>query len=246
MRNTMLASGTRRAALGVFLVAMMVATLLAPVAQQSAAAQDDLSIQTRVLIMHASPGLGKVEVHINYDEIVDEFTYGQMSEWTDFTPGAPRVTVTADRAGFNYALFDAVYPAPAGNDYYLIISEALVLAGAFDRSPVPDGGARVTVVQGSVALPPVNVTATGEDAAWATELGYGRTSEAAVVPAGTYDLEVTLADSGDVAISTPGLVLEGNSSYVLVIMGEPNNTEFPLEVRPLVDTTEERTATPTA
>jgi hypothetical protein len=246
MRNTMLASGTRRAALGVFLAAMMVATLLAPVAQQSAAAQDDLAIQTRALIMHASPSLDKVEVHINYDEIVDEFTYGQMSDWTEFTPGAPRVTITADRAGFNYAIFDAVYPAPAGNDYYLVISEALVLAGAFDRSPVPDGGARVTVVQGSVALPPVNVTATGEDAAWATELGYGRTSEAAVVPAGTYDLEVALADSGDVAISTPGLVLEGNSSYVLVIMGEPNNTEFPLEVRPLVDTTEERTATPTA
>ena len=245
MRNTMLASGTRRAALGVFLVAIMVATLLAPVAQQSAAAQDDLAIQTRVLIMHASPSLGKVEVHINYDEIVDEFTYGQMSDWTEFTPGAPRVTITADRAGFNYAIFDAVYPAPAGNDYYLVISEALVLAGAFDRSPVPDGGARVTVVQGSVALPPVNVTATGEDAAWATELGYGRTSEAAVVPAGTYDLEVTLADSGDVAISTPGLVLEGNSSYVLVIMGQPNDTDHPLEVRALVDTTEERTATPT-
>lgn len=245
MRNTMLASGTRRAALGVFLAAMMVATLLAPVAQQSAAAQDDLAIQTRVLIMHASPSLGKVEVHINYDEIVDEFTYGQMSDWTEFTPGAPRVTITADRAGFNYAIFDAVYPAPAGNDYYLVISEALVLAGAFDRSPVPDGGARVTVVQGSVALPPVNVTATGEDAAWATELGYGRTSEAAVVPAGTYDLEVTLADSGDVAISTPGLVLEGNSSYVLVIMGQPNDTDHPLEVRALVDTTEERTATPT-
>jgi hypothetical protein len=245
MRKTMLASGTRRAALGVFLVAMMVATLLAPVAQQSAAAQDDLAIQTRVLIMHASPSLDKVEVHINYDEIVDEFTYGQMSDWTEFTPGAPRVTITADRAGFNYAIFDAVYPAPAGNDYYLVISEALVLAGAFDRSPVPDGGARVTVLQGSVALPPVNVTATGEDSAWATELGYGRTSEAAVVPAGTYDLEVTLADSGDVAISTPGLVLEGNSSYVLVIMGQPNDTDHPLEVRALVDTTEERTATPT-
>ena len=122
---------------------------------------------------------------------------------------------------------------------------ALDLAGAFDRSPVPDGGARVTVLQGSVALPPVNVTATGEDAAWATQLGYGRTSEAAVVPAGTYDVEVNLADSGDTAISTPGLVLEGNSSYVLVIMGEPNNTDHPLEIRPLVDTTEERSATPT-
>src|ERR687898_141876 len=185
MRNTMLASGTRRAALGVFLVAIMVATLLAPVAQQSAAAQDDLSIQTRVLIMHASPSLGKVEVHINYDEIVDEFTYGQMSDWTDFTPGAPRVTITADRAGFNYAIFDAVYPAPAGNDYYLVISEALVLAGAFDRSPVPDRGARVRIVQASVALPAVTVTANEESQVFARQLPYSATSAYTVVPAGT-------------------------------------------------------------
>ena len=108
-----------------------------------------------------SPDLDKVEVHINYDEVVDEFTYGQQSDWIDFTPGAARVTITADRAGFNYAIFDAVYPAPAGNDYYLVITSALVLAGTFDRSPVPDGSARVVVVQGSVALPAVNVTASG-------------------------------------------------------------------------------------
>ena len=80
----------------------------------------------------------------------------------------------------------------------------------------------------------------GEDAAWATQLGYGRTSEAAIVPAGTYDLEVTLADGGDVAISAPGTVLEGNSTYVLVIMGQPNDTDHPLEIRALSDTTEER------
>jgi hypothetical protein len=245
MRRKLRKIGAGHAGIVMLLVATFVVSMLSPVGMQRASAQD-LAIQTRVQILHASPDVGKVEVHINYDEVADEFTYGQQSDWVDFTPGAARVTITADRAGFNYAIFDAVYPAPAGNDYYLVISEALVLAGAFDQSPVPDGGARVTVVQGSVALPPVNVTATGEDAAWATELGYGRTSEAAVVPAGTYDLEVALADSGDVAISTPGLVLEGNSSYVLVIMGEPNNTEFPLEVRPLVDTTEERTATPTA
>ena len=73
----------------------------------------------------------------------------------------------------------------------------------------------------------------GRTAAWATQLGYGRTSEAAIVPAGTYDLEVTLADSGDVAISAPGTVLEGDTSYVLVIMGEPNDTDHPLEIRPL-------------
>jgi hypothetical protein len=235
-----------RAGFVMLVVVTMMATLLGPIGVRTAAAQDDLAIQTRVRILHASPDLGKIEVHINYDEVVDEFTYGQESDWIDFQPGAARVTITADRAGFNYAVFDAVYPAPAGNDYYLVVSSALVLAGAFDRSPIPDGGARVVVLQGSVALPAVNVTATGEDTAWATQLGYGRTSEPAIVPAGSYDLEVTLAEGGDVAISAPGVALDANTTNVLVIMGEPNNTDHPLEIRNLSDTTDERAGTPTA
>ena len=128
---------------------------------------------------------------------LDEFEYGDQSDWIDFEPGGARVTITADRAGFNYAVFDAVYPAPAGNDYYLVITDALVLGGVFDRSPIPDGGARVRIVQGSVALPAVNVDATGQNVSFATQLTYARSSEYEVVPAGTYDLEVTLADTGE-------------------------------------------------
>jgi Domain of unknown function (DUF4397) len=240
MRGKLRKFGAGHARSAMLVVATVVVSVLGPVGGQLAVAQDDLAIQTRVQILHASPDLDKVEVHINYDEVVDEFTYGQQSDWIDFQPGAPRVTITADRAGFNYAMFDAVYPAPAGNDYYIAISDALVLAGSFDRSPVPDGSARVVVVQGSVALPAVNVTASGEDSAWATQLAYGRTSEAAIVPAGTYDLEVTLAEAGDVAITAPGMVLDGDMTYVLIIMGEPNDTDHPLEIRPLSDTTEAR------
>ena len=58
------------------------------------------------------------------------------------------------------------------------------------------------------------------------------------MPAGSYDLEVSLADGGDVAISAPGTVLEANSTYVLIIMGQPNDTDHPLEIRALSDTTE--------
>jgi len=248
MRGKLRKFGAGHAGIVALLIATIVVSLLGPVGLQTAAAQDDLAIQTRVQLLHASPDLDKIEVHINYDEVVDEFTYGQQSDWIDFQPGAARVTITADRAGFNYAMFDAVYPAPAGNDYYVAISSALVLAGTFDRSPVPDDSARVVVLQGSVALPAVNVTASGSDAAWATQLGYGRTSEAAIVPAGSYDLEVSLADGGDVAISSPGMVLDGDMTYVLVIMGEPNDTDHLLEVRPLSDTTEQRSdnGTPTA
>jgi hypothetical protein len=225
----------------------MVAVLAAPVGLRSAAAQDEITITTRVQIVHAAPSLGKIEVAINYDEVVDEFTYGEQSDWIDFQPGGARVTITADRAGFNYAVFDMVYPAPAGNDYYLLITDALVIGGVFDRSPIPDGGARVRIVQGSVALPTVNVDATGANISFATQLPYARSSEYVVVPAGSYDLNVTLADSGQVVLTTPGVALNGNTTYDLVIMGEPNDTDHPLELRPLMTTTSEQVeATPTA
>ena len=221
------------------LIATMLAMLVAPLGVRTAAAQDDLAIQTRVVVLHASPDLGQVEVHINYEEVLDEFEYGMQSDWIDFTPGAARVTITADRAGFNYAVFDAVYPAPAGNDYYLVITEALVLGGAFDTSPVPDGGARVRIVQGSSGLPAVNVTANGEDEVLARQLGYSWTSVPTILPAGTYDIEVTLADTGEAALSAPGLALEGNMTYDLVIMGQPGDENHPLELRALTDTTRE-------
>ena len=227
------------------LAVAMVATFVAPIAVVPVAAQETPTIQTRVKVLHADPTLGQVEVHINYEEVLDEFEYGMQSDWIDFTPGAARVTITADRAGFNYAVFDAVYPAPAGNDYYLLITDVLVLSNVFDTNPIPDRGARVRIVQASSGLPAVNVTANGEDEALARQLAYSWTSVPTIMPAGTYDIEVTLADTGEAALSVPGMALEGNMTYDLVIMGRPGDANHPLELRALADTTGER-ATPTA
>ena len=57
------------------------------------------------------------------------------------------------------------------------------------------------------------------------------------MPAGTYDFEVTLADSGETALTVPGMVLEGDTTYDLVLMGQPGDENHPLELRPLSDTT---------
>jgi hypothetical protein len=236
MRYEARSSGAaRRAVVAMLLVATVLTMLVAPVGVRSSAAQD-VAIQTRAQVLHAAPSLGKVEIHINYDEVADEFVYGQLTDWIDIQPGGVRFTITADRAGFNYALFDVIYPSPAGNDYYVVITDSLVLSGSFDRSPIAGGGARVRVVQGSVALPAVNVTASGLEAPLAAELGYSRTSEYREVPAGTYDIEVTLADTGQTALTVPGMVLNGNTVYELVIMGAPNDADHPLEIRPLSDT----------
>jgi len=197
-----------------------------------------LNIQTRAKFLHAGPNTGNVEIGINWDKKVDGFGYGDQSDWVDLPAGATEITMNAERHGFNYLIFDAVYPVPAGNDFYSIITDELVVNGAFDRSAVPDGGARVQVVHASVGLPAVNVVAKSSNANFATQLQYARASDYTVVPAGSYDLEVTLADGGQVALSMPGVTLNGNSVYELVVMGGVDDTEHPLTLALIEDTTE--------
>jgi hypothetical protein len=217
-----------------------IALLMVPAGLHRAAAQDSsttVDVQTRAVFLHASPGVGEVEVSLNWETVLEEFGYGDQSDWIDVPPGAVEVTMNAERRGFNYIIFDAVYPAPAGNDYYMVITEQLVIGGAFDRKPIPDGGARVQVVQGSVSLPAVNVVATGTEANWATQLQYPRTSEYTVVPAGTYNLEVRLADSDQVALTVPNVTLNGDTVNELVIVGNANDSDHPLEIKVLSDST---------
>jgi hypothetical protein len=221
---------------------LAVAALAAPVWIHPTAAQD---VQTRVQFLHAGPNVGKVEMFINGEKKVDDFNYGDTSDWVDLEPGSVELRIQEDRRGTNWTIFNAVYPVPAGNDYYVAVSDELILSGAFDRSPITDGSARVSIVHASVDLPAVNVVATGSDVKFATQLSYPRSSDPVPVPGGTYDIVVNQADTGAELFSVPGVQLQGNMVYQLVIMGDPSDTDKPLTITSLVDDTASRaTGTP--
>jgi hypothetical protein len=226
-----------------FLALLLFASAFAGIASFGAAPATAQEIQTRVMWLHAGTSTGKVEIHINNDEVLDEFEYGDLSDWIDLDPGSDRVTITQDRAGFNYAIFDAVYPVPAGNDYHAIITDALIITNVVDRSPVPDRRARVRIVQASVDTPEVNVVATSDKSTLASQLAYSRSSEYVEVPAGSFEVAVTLAATGENAL-TQSVELEGDMVYDLVLMGTPGNNDKPLTFTLLPDTTVER-GTPT-
>jgi hypothetical protein len=228
-----------RAIVSLFALFLATGALMAHVAvAQDTPTPSTVDIQTRAKFLHASPSLDKVEIAINWEEELDEFAYGDQSDFIDITPGAVEVSITHDRRGFNYLLFDAIYPAPAGNDYYCVITDQIVVAGAFDTSPIVDGGARVQVIQGSVSLPAVNVVATRADVTFAKNLQYPRTSDYTNVPAATYELQINLADTGETVATIPNVTLNGNSVYELVIMGNLGDENHPLTITTLEDTTD--------
>ena len=241
MRHTVRRSGIRGYfALAAMMVAMAIAMIAAPISMQSASAQDT-TIQTRVQFLHAGPNVGKVEIRLNGDKKVDDFSYGDTSDWIDIDPGSVELQIDEDRRGINYNIFYSVYPVPAGNDYHVIISDQLVMGSVVDRSPITNGMARVRVSQASVDVPAVNVIATGSDVKFASQLSYPRSSDYVEVPAGTYDIEVNIADSGQQLLSVPGVTLEGNMVYDIVVMGDPSDSDHPVALTTLSDTTASRT-----
>jgi hypothetical protein len=51
---------------------------------------------------------------------------------------------------------------------------------------------------------------------------------------------VTQAGTAETLLTAPGMVLEANTTYELVIMGQPGDANHPLELRPLADTTRQQ------
>jgi hypothetical protein len=227
------------------MLALLLVATASPLGVANVTAQDS-AIVTRVQFLHAGTDLGEVEVHINGNSELDEFGYGDQSDWIDLDPGSVQLTLTADRTGFNYAIFNGIYPVPAGNDYYVVITDDILITGAFDtESAVADQASRVQITHASIDTPAVTVNASGETVALATELGFPRTSESSPLPASTYDIEVALADTGDVVLTQPGVVIDPAKSYVLVLIGDPADEDKPLEVVALeTDLSQEADATP--
>jgi hypothetical protein len=211
-------------------LALLVLATISPIAG-SAAAQDADSLATRVQFLHGATDVGEVEVHINGQGELDEFGYGDVSDWIDIDPGSVRVTITADRAGFNYAIFDVVYPVPAGNDYYVVISDALILAGSFDTSPVADDSGRVQVTPASADTPAVNIVVSGTDIS--IPAAYPKSSDSFELPAGSYDLDIQLAETGESLATVTGFTVTAGTSYQLVMVGDPTSDDKPLEVKVL-------------
>src|SRR5687768_2400647 len=73
------------------LIITAIALLLMPAGLHRAAAQDSstaVDVETRAVFLHASPNMGEVELSLNWETELEEFGYGDQSDWVDVPPGA--------------------------------------------------------------------------------------------------------------------------------------------------------------
>ena len=238
-------SVNRRHNVAILATALLLAlsVLAIPLAAREGAAQAD-PLATQAIILHQGVDTGDLEVFINGENVLDEFSYGEQSDWLDLEPGAAQLTFTADRAGFNYVVFDAVYPVPAGNLYYVVITDALVLVGTLDTASVTEGNARAQFLHASVDTPPIDVHVTGDGVDETVNIKYAGSTEAVEAAAGTYAVDLTLSDGGESLLSVPDLTLAAGMSYLVIAVGDPSSEDHPLELVTIETPVEVGTATP--
>ena len=175
-----------------------------------------------VNIIHASPDAPNVDVWVNGAPALTDVPFQAFSGWMALPAGEYHVQVTPTGAAVDTAVIDTMLTIEAGTAYHVAavgdvanISAAVIEA---DLSATTDGGARIRVIHASPDAPNVDIALTGGDVL-ISDLAFGSASDYLEVPAGSYDLEVRVAGTTDVALPLPGVALEGNMLYDVIAVG---------------------------
>ncbi|MFN8642087.1 MAG: DUF4397 domain-containing protein [Candidatus Binatia bacterium] len=164
--------------------------------------------QSQVRIVHGSPDAPPVDVYVDGRKVVTNLPYLSDSDYLSVRAGERNLKVNATGTTVTVIDVDATlmarqaYTVLAAN--YLADIEPLLLED--DRSAPPAGQAKLRVVHGAAGAPAVDVYVTAPNAPLTTPtltdvpfLGF---SDYLTVPAGSYQVRVTLADTTTVVIDT--------------------------------------------
>lgn len=198
---------------------------------------DDNSASVRVF--HASPDAPNVDVAIDGGRVLENVPYTAASEFLPIDAGTRRVTVSA--AGTSTAVIDADVPFAEGEDYLIVAAGKLKniapLVFKADRSSPPAKSAKLRVLHSAASAPEVDVyvVAAGKDFTTSTpvlaNVPFKAISDYLTVPAGKYDVSVTVAGTQTVAIQALGFeVAEGTVATVAALDATGSAAPFSLKV----------------
>ncbi len=196
----------------------------------SACGNDSDTPQTQLRVIHAAPDAPKVNVLLDGEAALTEVDYKGGSGFIDLDRGTYDITVDGITPGGEVTVISAPGTSLAADTEYSVLAigklasggslSPLVLANV--STPVPAGQARAQVVHAAPDAPPVSVyvTAPGADLAAATALGtfsFGNELGPVEVPAGNYQIRVTLANNPAALVYDAGTVALTNGASLLLV-----------------------------
>ncbi len=200
---------------------------------------DDNNDEARLRVFHASPDAPNVDVLVDGGSVLENVPYAAASEFLPLTAGKRRITVTA--AGTNTAVIDAELELGHNSDNLVVaagkVDEIAPIVTTADRSAPPEGSARVRVLHAAASAPAVDVYVTAPGA----EIGgvepvlsnvpFRAISDYLTVPAGSYDVTVTVAGTNNIAIQALNLAIsDGLVATVAALDSTGGGAPFALKV----------------
>jgi hypothetical protein len=201
-----------------------------------------------VNVIHASPDAPAVDVYVDGTQALTGLEFGAASGWVALPAGEHQVQVVPTGAEPADAVIDATLTHEEGAAYEVaavgLVAEIQAQVFPANLSMLGEEEARIRVVHASPDAPAVDVAVTGGDVL-VPELAFPEASDDLTVPAGSYDLEVRVAGTEDVALPLPGVTLEAGMVYSVYAVGQVGDGT--LTVLVIASTTEGALAgTPTA
>jgi hypothetical protein len=197
------------------------------------------SSEARVRVFHASPDAPAVDVLVNGGRVLEDVPYTVSSEFLPVDAGQSRIQVNV--AGTDTTAIDATLELAEDTDYFIVAADKVAkiapLVFTADRKDPEAGTARVRVLHSAASAPAVDVyvTAPGQGIASAppvlSNVPFKALSDYLSVPAGSFDVAVTLAGTKKVAIEAKGLEIPaGLVATVAALDAKGGGAPFSLQV----------------
>jgi hypothetical protein len=187
-----------------------------------------------VNVIHASPDAPAVDVYVDGSLALEGLAFGAASGWVALPAGVHQVQVTASGTMADEAVIDAELELQEGAAYEVaavgLLADITAAVNQLNLSELDEDEARVRVVHASPDAPAVDIAVAGGDVLFA-ELSFPDASGTRTVPASTYDLEVRVAGTTDVALPLADVTLEPGmvySIYAIGLVGDGSLTVLPI------------------
>lgn len=207
---------TRRLTLAVASVALV--AMIIPGTVNQASAEDSMA---QVAIVHASPEAPNVDIFVNGEAAFTDIAFG-ASVQAELPAGDYDVAVVPAGGMIEEAVLSATITVETGMTYVFaatgMVADLALRAFPISTTDLADGSARVVIVHASPDAPAVNVALTGGDVLTGN-LAFGAADDAFDVPATSYDREVRVAGTMDVALPLPGVALDATTVYAVLAFG---------------------------
>ncbi|MGM7700611.1 DUF4397 domain-containing protein [Pseudalkalibacillus sp. Hm43] len=174
----------------------------------------------KVRVLHASPDAPAVDVYVNGQQILENISYQQKSEYISVPGGQYQIEIYP--AGkMNQPVLSQMVMVEPGKMYTVAAADTLEnlrLIAVLDSDNVSPGQSKVRVWHLSPNAPAVDIAVKGGDVLF-RNVPFGKATRYLTLPPTTSDLEVRIAGTEQPVLTIPEVTLEPNQVYTATAVG---------------------------